>query len=100
MTPNSLGQKANWEDLSCHLRFWPSTDVKLTLLPLACEETTRIFFKHKGLGNAPRFRIRIKFESMIQNYTELSEMKDGTQPIIFQGEESLCQEGALPERKA
>lgn len=50
---------------------------------MACEETTRIFFKHKGLGNAPRFRIRIKFESTIQNYTEVSEKKDGTQPNYF-----------------
>lgn len=50
---------------------------------MVCEETTRILLQHKGPGNAPRFRIRVKFESTIQNYTEVSEMRDGTQPNYF-----------------
>ena len=50
---------------------------------MAREETTRIFSKHKGPGNAPRFSVRIKFESTTENYTKVSEMKDGAKPNYF-----------------
>lgn len=61
---------------------------------MACEVTTRIFLKHKGPGNVPRFRIRMKFESTTENHTEVSEIKDAAQPNYFSsGRKLLARRG-------
>lgn len=42
--------------------------------------------------------LELNLSQPLGNYTELSEMNDD-RPIIFQEEESLCQEWAVSERR-